>query len=93
MSEIIFSLTRSCCRSSIEHKLILAFRHKFIGRLIKGKETQLVEDGNILWKNMKKTSITEHDLKEALRSNAKTDNLRSIKSELLERSGKISIVT
>jgi hypothetical protein len=77
------------------HKLLAsaAFRQKVIGHLIKGKETQLVQDGNILWKNMKKTSITEHDLKEALRSNVKTADLRSIKSAFIERSGKISFIT
>jgi uncharacterized membrane protein YcaP (DUF421 family) len=70
----------------------LAFRSKRIGHLIKGVETLLVKDGKMQWDAMEKSSITEHDLKEALRSSGSTMDVSKVKAAYLERSGKVSVI-
>jgi uncharacterized membrane protein YcaP (DUF421 family) len=52
-----------------------------------------VNDGQILWENMKTANVTEHDLREAMRSNAKMSEIEKIKAAYLERSGDISFIT
>lgn len=77
------------------HRLLakLAFYNKTIGHLIKGKEAYLVENGHVNWKEMKKNSITSHDLSEALRIKGSTLEMERLKEAVLERSGDMSIVT
>jgi uncharacterized membrane protein YcaP (DUF421 family) len=75
------------------HRLMaeIAFKYRWFGHIIKGEESQLVANGEILWKQMKKNSITEHDLKEAFRNSGVAD-LSSVKEAYLERNGKISVI-
>lgn len=70
----------------------LALRSKRFGHLIKGVEIQLIENGRILLDALKKADMTEHDLKEALRSNGGTDDVRNVKAAYLERSGTLSVL-
>lgn len=70
----------------------IAFRSRGFGQLIKGKSHQLVHDGQIDWKEMRVTHITENDLKEALRLHGHHDNLENIDAAYLERNGSISII-
>lgn len=70
----------------------LSLRSRFVGHAIKGRETQLVQDGSILWANMRKVNITPHDLQAALRASAGTDNLCQIRQAFLERNGEISFI-
>ncbi|MDY0039900.1 MAG: DUF421 domain-containing protein [Desulforhabdus sp.] len=70
----------------------LSFYSRNIGYLIKGKERQLMEDGDILWDRMAKSSITHNDLLEALRSNGNVAELEKVRSAFLERSGDISVI-
>ncbi len=76
------------------HKFMAAaaFRFHRLGHLIKGTEVQLVKDGEILWRPMKKNSVTEHDLKEALRLGGKILTVGGVKAAYLERSGSISVI-
>jgi len=70
----------------------IAFRIRRFGHLIKGKEIQLVEEGEIRWDAMKKGRITRHDLTEALRISGSTPNYKGVKSAYLERSWDISVI-
>jgi len=70
----------------------IAFRSHRFGLFVKGKVIQLVVDGEIDWRAMSRTQITERDLAEALRSRGKKDDLDQISAAFLERSGKISIL-
>lgn len=69
----------------------LAFRNRKLGVLIKGKKSLLIKDGELNWENMKRTQITENDIKEALRQGGSVD-LANVKYAFLERSGDISII-
>lgn len=77
------------------HKLLamLAFKSSNgFGNLIKGKPQQLIKDGNLQWDVMRDNSVTENDIKEALRSAGHQPDVRAVKSAFLERSGDISII-
>jgi uncharacterized membrane protein YcaP (DUF421 family) len=49
-------------------------------------------DGQVDWKQMQQSHITEHDLKEALRLEASTEKIEDVAVATLERSGEISVV-
>jgi uncharacterized membrane protein YcaP (DUF421 family) len=68
------------------------FYSGFLGKLVKGEENLLVENGSMKIAEMKKTNISEKDLMEALR-NQGVENLKDVKKAFLERSGKISVIS
>lgn len=70
----------------------IAFRSHGFGNLIKGRETILVRDGEVQQEEMRKSHITEEDIKEALRSEGKEPEIKEIKAAHLERNGDISII-
>ena len=70
----------------------VAYRSHGFGKLIKGEEVELVSDGQVEWKNMKKHLVSKHDLEEDLRLTAETEDLDKIKVARLERSGDISFI-
>jgi uncharacterized membrane protein YcaP (DUF421 family) len=67
------------------------YSHDF-GILIKGKPVVLVENGKLQHRNMRLNQISEHDLEEDLRLDAKTEDLSRIKIARIERSGDISFI-
>jgi uncharacterized membrane protein YcaP (DUF421 family) len=67
------------------------FSHAF-GILVKGKSAVLVRNGTLQRKNMLWNQISEHDLQEDMRLEAKTEDLSQIKMARVERSGDISFI-
>jgi uncharacterized membrane protein YcaP (DUF421 family) len=67
------------------------FSHAF-GILVKGRPVMLVQNGKLQRKNMLWEHITQHDLEEDMRLEAKTDDLSKIQVARLERSGDISFI-
>ncbi len=67
------------------------FSHAF-GFLVKGTPAVLVENGRLERKNMFWNHISEHDLEEDMRLEAKTEDLSKIKVARVERSGDISFI-
>jgi len=67
------------------------YSHGF-GTLIKGKPAVLVENGQLLRKNMSINQVSEHDVEEDMRLDAGTEDLSRIKVARLERSGDISFI-
>ena len=65
--------------------------HRF-GTLVKGEERTLIEDGEILWDNMRKSHLSERDLLGALYSNAKLTDPSEVRLARFERSGDISVI-
>ncbi|MDQ4120473.1 MAG: DUF421 domain-containing protein [Acidobacteriota bacterium] len=70
----------------------IAFHWSSFGSAVKGKKNLLIKDGEIQWKEMKKTHITEDDLSEALRSKGEEPDFKKVKSAHLERNGDISLI-
>jgi len=69
-----------------------AFKSHRFGKLIKGNALILVRNGEIDWKEMKHGLVSEHDLEEDLRLDAKTEDISKIQTARLERSGDISFI-
>ena len=67
------------------------YSHGF-GILVKGKPAVLVKDGELQRKNMRINHISEHDLEEDMRLEAKTNDVSKIQAARLERSGDISFI-
>jgi uncharacterized membrane protein YcaP (DUF421 family) len=76
------------------HRLlgVAAYYSHGFGILIKGKAVVLVENGKLLRENMRLNHISEHDLEEDMRLDAKTEELSKIKVARVERSGDISFI-
>ena len=68
------------------------YSHSF-GILVKGKPDVLVLNGRVQHKAMRWNHISEHDLQEDMRLEAKTEDLSKIKVARVERSGDISFMT
>ncbi len=64
-----------------------------LGHLMKGHEVPLIRDGKICERELRRSNMTEHDLKEALRINGGTGNTEEVKAAYLERSGDVSVVS
>src|SRR6266536_5014714 len=78
----------------ILHRLLGAvayYSHGF-GIVIKGKSVVLVQNGKMQHKNMRLNHISEHDLEEDMRLDAKIEDLSKIKVARIERSGDISFI-
>jgi len=76
------------------HRLfgITAYYSHAFGIMLKGKPAVLVQNGRLQHKNMLWNHISEHDLQEDMRLEAKTEDLSKIKTARVERSGDISFI-
>ena len=70
-----------------------AFHLPWFGRLVKGHGRTLIKDGTILWDQMRKSHITQHDLDHALRTKGGVTEAKDVQLARLERSGGISVIT
>ncbi len=77
------------------HRLLatLAYRSEKVGKLIKGEADVLVERGLVHQQKLRAHKISEKDLYEELRLNGKTEDLQHVSRAVIERNGKISVVT
>lgn len=71
----------------------LAIRFEAFGPWIKGRSRQLVKDGVVDRRAMRKSHIGAQDLNEALRVAGHTTDLKDVELASLERNGMISVVT
>jgi uncharacterized membrane protein YcaP (DUF421 family) len=71
---------------------VIAYRTSWFGDLVKGTPVLLVEDGRVLPGAMRKASLTERDLEEALRLGGEPPDPSRIRRAYLERNGSISVV-
>ena len=71
---------------------ILSARSHTFGKLVKGEERVLIENGEVRRSAMRKYHLSEHDLMEMLRLNGHTDDLKEVAAAYLERNGEISVI-
>lgn len=71
----------------------LSYSSDWLGAYVKGSKQILVEDGQIDWDAMQSSSISRKDLMRAIRSDGSTKEIAQVKQAVLERNGKISILT
>lgn len=70
---------------------VAAYSDRF-GTWIKGHDRVLVKDGEILWKAMRRSHLSEQDLMQTLRLNGKTADVAKVKTARLERNGDVSVI-
>lgn len=71
---------------------LLTYYSHGLGKIFKGKSYMLIKDGEILWDQMEKHKITEHDLQSSVRLSLNKSSFDGIKAAYLERNGDISFV-
>lgn len=76
------------------HRLLAwaTYKSHKLGKIFKGEAIQLIENGNPVVANMKKTHTTLKDIEEAQRTRMLKEGAELIKHAYLERSGEISVI-
>jgi uncharacterized membrane protein YcaP (DUF421 family) len=76
------------------HRLFafIAYHSHWFGCLIKGRAEMIVEDGELIVPTMRRNHISQHDLEEDLRLDAKIEELSKVRIARVERSGDISFI-
>ena len=69
-----------------------AFRSSWVGQLVKGEASLLVEHGRLLPEQLRKANISEHDLLEGLREQSNLAGPEQAEAVYLERNGHLSVV-
>lgn len=89
-----FSILAACLLLILLHRSFstIAARSDNFGNWIKGSERVIVKDGEILWKQMRKSNLSKQDLMQNLRLNANIANVEEVKEARLERNGDISVI-
>lgn len=70
----------------------LAYRFGWFGPVVKGKPVRLITDGTIDRDAMRRAGVSEHDLEQALRTQAKVTDPSRVRLATLERDGTISVL-
>jgi uncharacterized membrane protein YcaP (DUF421 family) len=81
---VLMAIHRACAYAACKS-------HGF-GKLVKGQPVTLVRNGEIDWEQMNRALVSQHDLQEDLRLDAKTEDVGTIHLARLERSGDISFI-
>lgn len=71
---------------------VLAFQTGWFGPLVKGERVTLIKEGKIQQEGMRRGSITERDLAQAVRMQTGQADAAKVKIAYLERNGEISII-
>src|SRR5436190_6721564 len=76
------------------HKILglLAMRYTWVGKIVKGEHHSLYKNGIMNISNMKKSAISEDDLKESVRLEINSDSLDEAKELFIEKNGHVSVV-
>ena len=88
--------------ASIGGSFVLVLLHRFFGwiacrshafgKIVKGSPHVIVRDGEPVLDEMRRNHISQHDLEEDLRLEAKTEDLSKIRVARIERSGDLSFI-
>ena len=76
------------------HRLVawISMNHTRIEKVVKGEQRQLYSNGEINWKNMKRSSVSKRDLIESVRLQANVKTLEEIEEAYMESNGEISVI-
>jgi uncharacterized membrane protein YcaP (DUF421 family) len=82
--------------------IVMIAIHRFLGwlvlkspvmeSLIKGKPDLIYKDGEIMYENLKRASLTTTDLFESLHLETKQDSLEKVEKAFIETNGRISFI-
>jgi len=71
---------------------VLEYRFPLMRRLLRDRETCLIQDGRMLRRNMRREMVTEEELMSVLRKEG-IEDMAEVHSAFMEADGEISIVT
>jgi len=76
------------------HKILgqLAMRYTWVDKIVKGEHHSVYKDGKMNIPNMKKSEISEDDLKESIRLEINSACLDDAKELFVEKNGHVSVV-
>src|SRR5439155_13734576 len=88
------STVAACATLVLIHRVLSFFaRHSTaVGNIIKGKQLLLYKNGELIEKNLKRASLTEHDINENMRLSLNNSNWDNIQEIYMERSGSLSFI-
>lgn len=72
---------------------VASYHWERFGQMVKGRDRELVVDGQIQWKNMRRSHVSRGDLEMALRMQGRTTDTSDVRIAKFERSGDISVIT
>jgi uncharacterized membrane protein YcaP (DUF421 family) len=89
-----FSTVVASCIMIAIHRLLawVSVKSDSLCNLLQGEHIVLFQNGKILWKNMKKVTISKHELMASLRLETKKDTFDDIDIAYLETNGRISFI-
>lgn len=89
-----FSTITSAIVIILIHKILskLSIYSKTMGKLFKGNNYVLYQNGEYVKENMERANISDNDILEELRLQCKTKKMDDIQEIYLERTGKISFI-
>lgn len=93
-TNLFLKVLPACLVLILMHRLfayLASFSDRF-GDMIKGNDRIVVEDGEILWKAMRRSHLSRQDLMQTLRLNTNSGDIKNIKIARLERNGDISFI-
>ncbi|MCC6455972.1 MAG: DUF421 domain-containing protein [Caldilineaceae bacterium] len=71
---------------------VVAFRTDWFGSIVKGNPVLLIKDGEIQQQGVRQSGVSEQDLIQAIRLQAKQTDPSKIRLAYLERNGQISVI-
>ncbi|KGP62470.1 membrane protein [Legionella norrlandica] len=71
---------------------ICSFYSHGFGKLVKGRSVILIQNGQLIWDALKRSQVTEEDLRQAAREKLNESDLAKVKEARLERTGSISFI-
>jgi uncharacterized membrane protein YcaP (DUF421 family) len=88
------STVAACTVLVLIHRLLSFFsmHSTVMGNIVKGKQLLLYKDGQLHEKNLRRASLTQHDIGENMRLTLNTNNWNDIKEVYMERSGSLSFI-
>jgi uncharacterized membrane protein YcaP (DUF421 family) len=89
-----FSTVAAAAIMVVIHKILalLAMKHIWVGKIVKGIHRSLYKDGKMNTKNMKIAAISKDDLMEGVRLEIHSDSLDDVQEAIIEKNGEVSIV-
>jgi uncharacterized membrane protein YcaP (DUF421 family) len=89
-----FSTVAAAAVMVVIHKILalLAMKHIWVGKIVKGIHRSLYKNGKMNSKNMKIAAISKDDLMEGVRLEINSGSLDDVQEAIIEKNGQVSII-
>ena len=89
-----FSTVAAAAVMVIVHKILalLAMKHVWVGKIVKGIHRSLYKNGEMNTRNMKISEISKDDLMEGVRLQINSNSLDDVEEAYIEKNGQVSVI-